>query len=95
LDLRDCQRLMWEIYGERDSRRGADRTILWMLSEAGEVADAYVKGSRSLGGEMADLLAWMLSVCNVVGIDLEGEFLSKYSGGCPRCRGTPCTCPEG
>jgi len=55
-----------------------------MLSEAGEVADAFLKGDASaLEGEVADLLAWLLSFCNVVGIDLERALLAKYGDGCP------------
>ena len=92
MDLRECQDLMSKIYLERDMRRGPERTILWMLSEAGEVADAYVKDSDQIGRELADLLAWMLSCCNVLGIDLDKEFVSRYGSGCPRCRKMPCVC---
>ncbi len=93
MELSECQRLMARIYGERDAARGAERTLLWMLSEAGEVADAYIKNSKNIGPEFADLLAWMLSTCNVLGIDIQEEFISRYGAGCPRCRQIPCRCP--
>ncbi|RLG61958.1 nucleotide pyrophosphohydrolase [archaeon] len=94
MSLKDLQRLMAEIYLERDERRGAEKTLIWMLSEAGEVADAFLKGERdALEGEVADLLAWLLSFCNVVGIDLEKAVLAKYGGGCPLCGSKPCRCP--
>ncbi|MCS7132404.1 MAG: nucleotide pyrophosphohydrolase [Nitrososphaeria archaeon] len=94
MDLRKLQELMAEIYLDRDSRRGADKTLLWMISEAGEVADAYLKSDlRVLESEVADLLAWLLSFCNVVGIDLEGAILAKYGLGCPNCGSKPCKCP--
>jgi NTP pyrophosphatase (non-canonical NTP hydrolase) len=93
LELSECQRLMARIYGERDAARGAERTLLWMLSEAGEVADAYIKDSKNIGPEFADLLAWMLSTCNVLGIDIQKEFISRYGAGCPRCGQIPCRCP--
>jgi len=94
MELRDIQRLMADIYLERDRRRGAEKTLLWMLSEAGEVADAYLKkDSGELRGEVADLLAWLLSFCNVIGIDLEEAVLAKYGGGCPLCGQKPCVCP--
>jgi NTP pyrophosphatase (non-canonical NTP hydrolase) len=92
MDLKDCQELMRKIYFERDRVRGAERTLLWMLSEAGEVADAYVKRSDRVRSELADLLAWLLSCCNVLGVDLEREFVSRYGAGCPRCGKTPCVC---
>lgn len=84
---------MERLYGERDAKRGAERTLLWMLSEAGEVADAYIKGSDKLGHEFADLFAWMLSTCNVLGIDIQKEFIMRYGNGCPRCGKIPCSCP--
>ena len=94
MDLAEIQKLMAEIYLERDRRRGAERTLIWMLSEAGEVADAFLKRSdKDLRSEVADLLAWLLSFCNVVGIDLEEAILAKYGRGCPLCKSKPCRCP--
>ena len=94
MELRDIQRLMAEIYLKRDEKRGAEKTLIWMLSEAGEVADAFLKGdSQALRDEVADLLAWLLSFCNVVKIDLEEAILSKYGDGCPISKSNPCRCP--
>lgn len=93
MDLRDFQKLMAETYLERDLRRGADKTLLWMISEAGEVADAFIKGDlEQLKSEVADLLAWLLSFCNVVGIELEEAFMAKYGNGCPQCKMKKCRC---
>ncbi|MEM0262199.1 MAG: MazG nucleotide pyrophosphohydrolase domain-containing protein [Nitrososphaerota archaeon] len=95
MDLRELQKIMAEIYLERDLKRGAEKTLLWMLSEAGEVADAFLKNSmEDLKKEVADLLAWLLSFCNVVGIDLEEAVISKYDSKCPECRQKPCRCPQ-
>ena len=94
MELRDLQRLMAEIYLKRDEKRGAEKTLIWMLSEAGEVADAFLKGdAQALRDEVADLLAWLLSFCNVVKIDLEEAILAKYGDGCPICKSKPCRCP--
>ena len=94
MELREIQKLMAEIYLRRDEARGAEKTLIWMLSEAGEVADAFLKGDdRALRDEVADLLAWLLSFCNVVGIDLEEAILAKYGNGCPICKSKPCKCP--
>ncbi|RLG63588.1 nucleotide pyrophosphohydrolase [archaeon] len=94
MSLKEIQKLMAEIYLERDRARGAEKTLIWMLSEAGEVADAFLKGDGdSLRSEAADLLAWLLSFCNVVGIDLEEAVLAKYGSGCPDCGSKPCRCP--
>ena len=94
MNLKDLQKLMAETYLERDKQRGAEKTLIWMLSEAGEVADAFLKKKRdALESEVADLLAWLLSFCNVLEIDLEEAVLAKYGSGCPLCGSKPCRCP--
>jgi NTP pyrophosphatase (non-canonical NTP hydrolase) len=93
LEIREFQQLIGRIYLERDQRRGADRTFLWLLEEVGELTRAYRRKEDHLGSEMADVLAWMVSVANLLGIDLESEVLKKYPRVCPLCSATPCTCP--
>jgi len=93
MSLRELQKLMAETYLERDLKRGAEKTLLWMISEAGEVVDAFLKGDfQHLKSEVSDLLAWLLSFCNIVGIDLETAFTTRYGDGCPRCRMRTCRC---
>lgn len=92
--IREFQVLMKTLYGERDTARGPQANMLWLVSEIGEFAEAMAKSS-SLGvirGEAADVLAWLCSVCNVLGIDLEESATSKYSSRCPRCESSPCKC---
>jgi len=43
--------------------------------------------------EFADVLAWLASLANVVGIDLEKAAMTKYDGKCPKCQKSPCQCP--
>jgi NTP pyrophosphatase (non-canonical NTP hydrolase) len=94
MEISRTQRLIDQVYGERDRERGVERTALWLVSELGEVADALAKNNQeSLREEVSDVLAWLLSLCNVAGIDLEREFLRKYGKGCPRCNSVPCRCP--
>nr|BAJ47072.1 MazG nucleotide pyrophosphohydrolase [Candidatus Caldarchaeum subterraneum]BAJ48994.1 MazG nucleotide pyrophosphohydrolase [Candidatus Caldarchaeum subterraneum] len=91
----EAQQHLDRVYGKRDKARGLERTFLWLVSELGELSDAYIKnkGPRQLDEEAADVLAWLLSFCNVASIDLEKAFLNKYGGGCPRCGSIPCLCP--
>lgn len=94
MDLRDIQKIIAETYLDRDSERGLEKTLLWMITEAGEVVDAFLKNdNEQIESEVSDLLAWLLSFCNIAGIDLEEAFLSKYGVGCPQCRNKPCKCP--
>ncbi|WXG44542.1 MAG: MazG nucleotide pyrophosphohydrolase domain-containing protein [Promethearchaeati archaeon SRVP18_Atabeyarchaeia-1] len=93
--ITEFQRLMRTLYGERDSARGPQGTMLWLVSEVGEFADAMVKHKtlESLKDEAADVLAWLCSVCNVLGIDLQESATSKYANkSCPKCRSSPCQC---
>jgi NTP pyrophosphatase (non-canonical NTP hydrolase) len=89
--LRELQALLDRIYGERDRKRGPERTLLWLVSEV------LIKGKGSGSSyevELADTLAWLLSFANVVGVDIEEAFLKRYGSGCPRCGSIPCICPE-
>ena len=94
MDISHAQRLIDKLYGERDRARGVGMVALWLVSEVGEIADALAKDNHeSLKEEISDVLAWLLSLCNVAGIDLEYEFKRKYGTGCPRCNSVPCRCP--
>ncbi|MCS7095035.1 MAG: nucleotide pyrophosphohydrolase [Thaumarchaeota archaeon] len=87
--------MMRELYGHRDVRRSPERTLLWLISEVGEVADAVIKNrGHGIEEELADVLAWLASFANVLNVDLEAAFSSKYGDRCPRCASKPCDCPE-
>lgn len=93
--MNDDQKMIERIYGERDRKRGAFKTFLWLVEEVGELAEALRKNSREdIEEEIADTYAWLLSLCNVLNIDLEIVFKDKYPGICPRCKKEVCECPE-
>lgn len=94
MTIRELQELMGRLYMERDGRRGIHATFCWLVEEMGELSQALRKGeAEALREEMADVLAWLCSLANLVEVDLQ-EAISKYSGGCPKCHSSPCTCPE-
>ncbi len=79
MEIREAQALIKSLYYERDSARGVFATFTWLVEEIGEVADALLKSDRrALSEELADAFAWLLSVANLVGIDLEEAFRRKY-----------------
>jgi NTP pyrophosphatase (non-canonical NTP hydrolase) len=93
MELQALQHLMRSLYIERDASRGPDATFRWLTEEVGELAKALRRGDRAnLVHEFGDVLAWLASLANLSGVDLE-EAASRYAGGCPRCGGTPCACP--
>lgn len=93
LSLTDFQRMIRETFGAKDERRGVEGTFLWFMEEVGELATALRAGtSEERAAEFADVLAWLVTLANTVGIDLEAAVLEKYGVGCPECRQTPCAC---
>ena len=94
MEVRAFQDLIRDIYFQRDRRRGEDKTFLWFLEEVGELIRSYRRGeSEKIGGEMADVIAWLVSVANLLNIDLESELKRKYPEVCPLCSSSPCACP--
>lgn len=93
LTLGTLQRLIRELYGAKDAARGDAGTFLWFAEEVGELATALRTGSpEELAAEMADVLAWLVTLANVRGVDLEAAVLRKYGRACPGCHSVPCTC---
>lgn len=71
---------MRKAFYERDEARGLYATFTWLVEEVGELAEALLKGDReSIEEELADVIAWTLSVANLVGIDAEKAFRKKYA----------------
>jgi NTP pyrophosphatase (non-canonical NTP hydrolase) len=93
VELAELQHRIEALYGERDRARGVDGTFRWWVEEVGEVAKALRGGDpAAIGHELGDALAWLVSVANLVGVDLD-EAVARYGAGCPRCSAAPCACP--
>lgn len=94
MDTKDFQKLMKQLYFSRDVERGEEKTLSWLEDEVQELKEALQQGDIEEGKkEFADVLAWLASLANVVGIDLEKAALSKYDNKCPKCKQNPCDCP--
>jgi NTP pyrophosphatase (non-canonical NTP hydrolase) len=92
MDLSELQATMRATYLERDAARGRDATFRWLTEEVGELAKAMRTGDReNLQHEFGDVLAWLLSLANVEGVELE-DAIARYATGCPRCGASPCGC---
>jgi NTP pyrophosphatase (non-canonical NTP hydrolase) len=93
MTLPELQALIRDVYGAKDARRGVEGTFMWFMQEVGELASALRGGDheeRVL--EFADVLAWLATLANIAGVDLEEAMARKYGVGCPGCRQTPCVC---
>lgn len=92
MEINEFQRLMNEQYGEADAARGISSTVAWLTEELGELAQAVRKGTKEQQEhEFGDVLAWLASLANQVGIDLQ-ESASRFAAGCPKCGLSPCRC---
>jgi len=90
----EFQKRIEDIYFQRDSKRGLAGTHMWFCEEVGELTRALRRGQRAeLEGEFADVLAWLVSLASIAGVDVEAAAHKKYEQGCPRCHGSPCRCP--
>lgn len=91
--IRQFQTLIRDMYLEKDLARGVDGTFMWLMEEVGELAAALRNGTHEERlGEFADVIAWLATIANVVGVDLSQAVMRKYGSGCPGCGGFLCTC---
>ncbi len=95
MTLGELQIRIRHLFGAKDGRRGIDGTFMWFMEEVGELA-AALREPEAAGGnlarEFADVLAWLATLANIAGVDLEAAVQEKYGAGCPRCGTAPCTC---
>lgn len=95
ISLREFQNLIRDMYLEKDVARGVDGTFMWLMEEVGELAASLREGTtEEQTAEFADVLAWLATIANVVGIDLCSAVNKKYGSGCPGCGRYVCTCND-
>src|SRR6202163_293864 len=93
--LAQRQRVIRETYDAKDRRRGVEGTFMWFMEEVGELSAALRSGTAAeRAAEFADVLAWLATLANVVGVDLDAAVQAKYGTGCPGCRRSPCVCDQ-
>lgn len=94
MDLSELQTTIRATYGARDRARGLPQTFAWLVEEVGELSRALFREDHDARvRECADVLAWLVTVADLAGVDL-AEAAGRYRGGCPTCRGQPCSCPD-
>ena len=95
MSLADLQQLIRVMYLEKDAARGVDGTFMWLIEEIGELAAALREGTRQEKmEEMADVLAWLVTIANIADIDLTEAITRKYGTGCPGCGQLICRCSD-
>jgi NTP pyrophosphatase (non-canonical NTP hydrolase) len=93
MTIEDLQTLIDVMYSAKDRARGTPATFMWFCEEIGELATALREGSPAeKAAEFADVLAWLVTLANVEGVDLSAALAEKYGRGCPGCGKMVCTC---
>jgi NTP pyrophosphatase (non-canonical NTP hydrolase) len=91
--IMEFQEMMKRLYFHRDSERGVKGTYEWLVDEVGELGEALEEEDiEAAEKEFADVIAWLASLANITGIDLERAAVNKYNGKCPKCQKAPCQC---
>jgi NTP pyrophosphatase (non-canonical NTP hydrolase) len=86
MHLSEFQQHIRDRYFASDNARGAAGTFLWFSEEVGELAHALANAARgkpdpaNLREEFADVLAWLTTLANISGVDLEQAVREKYMG---------------
>ncbi|MFI4854332.1 MAG: MazG nucleotide pyrophosphohydrolase domain-containing protein [Phycisphaerales bacterium JB065] len=88
MSIADLQKLIRNRYHDTDSARGTPGTFMWLMEEIGELATSLHECApdqtptpeqrANLEEEFADVLAWLVTLANINGVDLN-KALTKYT----------------
>ena len=94
MHISEFQQMMRHLYFKRDSERGVEGTYSWLVDEVAELGEELKKGTdrEATEKEFADVIAWLASLANITGIDLERAAVNKDNYKCPKCQQSPCQC---
>jgi NTP pyrophosphatase (non-canonical NTP hydrolase) len=93
MQIHEFQEMMRRLYFHRDSERGVEGTYNWLVDEVKELWEALQGNDKeATEKEFADVIAWLASLANITGVDLEKGAVNKYPGRCPKCKQAPCQC---
>ena len=93
MQIREFQEMMKQLYLKRDSERGVEGTFDWLVDEVAELGEELKGHDREAAEkEFSDVIAWLASLANIRGIDLEKAAVNKYKCKCPKCQSLPCAC---
>ena len=97
MKISDFQDLLKELYLQNDLNRGVNSTFIWLIEEIGELAtllNSIDIDKKKVSEEIADIIAWTISIANILEIDIEKALSDKYPNKCKKCSFSPCRCEK-
>jgi len=97
MKISDFQNLLKDLYLQKDLKRGVKSTFIWLIEEIGELAtllNAADVDKKKVSEEIADIIAWTISIANILDIDIEKALSDKYPNKCKKCSSSPCRCEK-
>ena len=95
MKISDFQKMIKDLYFNRDSKRGIKATFVWLVEEIGELASIIKDqeiNKKKASEEIADVIAWTNSLANLLDLDVEKALFDKYPYKCRKCNSFPCRC---
>jgi len=95
MNISDFQNLIKRLYYQKDLNRGFKSTFIWLIEEIGELAtllNSQNIDKEKVSEELADIIAWTVSIANLLEVDIEKALFSKYPNKCKKCNSSPCKC---
>jgi len=97
MKISDFQDLLKDLYLQNDLNRGVKSTFIWLVEEVGELATILNStdiNKKKASEELADIIAWTISIANILDIDIEKALFNKYPNTCKKCNCSPCICEK-
>jgi len=80
MELAALQQIVKDRYYKTDNERGIYHTALWFHEEVGELSSAIASGdTENAKEEFADVLMWLLTLANLMKIDMEDAVAAYLS----------------
>ena len=97
MKISDFQDLLKDLYLQNDLNRGIKSTFIWLVEEIGELATILNStdiDKKKASEELADIIAWAISLANILDIDIDKALFNKYPNNCKKCSSSPCVCEK-
>ncbi len=77
IDLKEKQKEVYQNKLDKGFSLDPNFNFNLLYGEVGEAFDAFYKKKDDLGSEFADVVIYVMGLCEILGIDLEDELIKK------------------